>query len=83
MGGKIQKSEIEPVMILKQRKLSIAMTTLESVGLVQRLEWVGGNWRKREEPVSSTIIANLGLWVLNSRRWMLRDVKDILERLFW
>ena len=45
------------------------------------LEWVGGNWR--EEPVSSTIIANLGLWVLNSRRWMLRDVKDILERLFW
>ena len=76
MGGKIQKSEIEPVMILKQRKL-------ESVGLVQRLEWVGGNWRKREEPVSSTIIANLGLWVLNSRRWMLRDVKDILERLFW
>ena len=73
-------------MILKQRKLSIAMTTLESVGLgwcrgVLELEWVGGNWR--EEPVSSTIIANLGLWVLNSRRWMLRDVKDILERLFW
>ena len=66
--GKIQKSEIEPVMILKQRKL-------ESVGLVQRLEWVGGNWRKREEPVSSTIIANLGLWVLNSRRWMLKIYK--------
>ena len=48
--GKIQKSEIESVMILKQRKLSIAMTRLESVGFVQRRARarVGGRQLEKE-----------------------------------